>query len=416
MSDKRAGSTKTCDHESSPVETAPDFLADLFRNVPVGMYVYELENPDDDRSLRLIAANPAATVFTGVKAEDIVGRRIDECFPGLRAKGIPRRYAEVVRSGRPTELDAFQYQDQRVSASVFSVKAFPLDRSRMCVVFEDITEQRRAESTLRLTQFAVDHIADAVFWMTPDAGFIYVNDAACESLGYSREELLTMHLYDIDPLISREVWKECWKEIRGHKALTRESIHRHKDGREFPVEVSVNYLKWEGQEYNFCFVRDISRRKEAEREIHGTNEQLRLERLALEEKNIAMREVLARFEEEKQTTREQIRINVEEALTPLLVKLRERSDDDQRRLLDLLEQHLRDITSPFLDVLRTSFSRLTPREQEICLMIKAGRRSKEIARMLNISLLTIHKHREKIRKKLGLNHTHVNLNSFLKTL
>ncbi len=416
MSDKQIDSTKSQDYQNQPTQIPPDLSSDLVQAVPVGMYVYELEDAKNDRSLRMIAANPAAASLTGVKTEDVVGRTIDECFPGLRSKGIPHRYAEVVRTGRATELDAFQYCDDRVAESVFSVKAFPLGRRRVAVVFEDITRQRRVEAMLRLTQFAVDHIENAVFWMKPDGGFLYVNDAACESLGYAREELLSLHFYDIDSLITKEIWENSWKDMRNRQTMTRESIHLRKDGREFPVKTSVNFLTWEGGEYVFCFIRDITGRKQAEKEIRATDEQLQLERLALEEKNIAMREVLARFEEEKQTTREQIRVNVEEALTPLLAKLREQSEGSQRGLIDLLEQHLRDITSPFLDILKTSFSRLTPREQEICLMIKAGRRSKEIAAMLNISLLTIHKHREQIRRKLGLNHTNVNLNSFLRTL
>jgi len=416
ISNQPSSSAKSPGQQNHPTQVSPDLAADLFQNIHVGMYVYELEDLDDDRSLRMIAANPAAAAFTGVEAEDLVGRTIDECFPGFRGKGITARFAEVVRSGRATELDTFQYSDGRVSDGVFSVRAFPLGNSLVAVVFEDITRQYRAESNLRLTKFAVDQMANAVFWMKSDAGFIYVNNAACESLGYTREELLSLHLYDIDPSVTRENWETFFDGLRLRRSETRESVHRCKDGREFSIEVSVSRLEWEGQEYDFCFVRDITERRKAEQEIQATNEQLRLERLALEEKDIAMREVLARFEEEKQTTRQQIRTNVEEALTPLLSRLREQGDDNQRRLVDLLEQHLCNIASPFLDILRTSFSRLTPREQEICLMIKAGRRSKEIAGMLNISLLTIHKHREQIRKKLGLKHTNVNLNSFLKTL
>lgn len=416
MSDKRADAVETLDDQRESARIPRGVAEDLLWYMPVGLYIYELEDPEDDRSLRLIAANPASTAFTGVKGDDIVGQRIDDCFPGLRARGIPQRYAEAVRSGRATELEAFDYRDERVAEKTFSVKAFPVDERRVGVVFEDISQRKRVESMLHLTQFAIDHVANAVFWMKPDARFAYVNNAACESLGYTREELLSMRLYDIDPLITEELWNDCWRTMRLKQSLTRESVHRRKDGREFPVEVSINYLRWGGQEYDFCFVRDITQRKKDEKEIRAANEQLKVERQALEDKNVAMREVLARVEEEKQSTREHIRVNVEEGLAPILARLKEQGTDEQRALLDLLEQHLREITSPFLDVLRTGFSRLTPREQEICLMIKAGRKSRQIARMLNISLLTIHKHREKIRKKLGLTHTDANLNSFLKAL
>lgn len=51
----------------------------------------------DDRTLRMVYANPAVKTLTGLGPEDVVGKTLDENCPGLRAKGIPQRYAEVVR-------------------------------------------------------------------------------------------------------------------------------------------------------------------------------------------------------------------------------------------------------------------------------------------------------------------------------
>jgi PAS domain S-box-containing protein len=128
----------------------------------------------------------------------------------------------------------------------------------------DITERRRAEGALRLTQFSIDRSADAAFWMGADARLVYVNDAACHSLGYSREELLCMKVHDIDPGFPAEVWPDHWRELQEHGAFIVESHHRTKDGREFPVEVRVNLIEFEGLQYNCAFARDISERKRAE--------------------------------------------------------------------------------------------------------------------------------------------------------
>ncbi|HKA54261.1 MAG TPA: PAS domain-containing protein, partial [Candidatus Binatia bacterium] len=76
---------------------------------------YHLEDLNSDRTLRLIAANPAAAQFTGVAVESLVGKTLDENFPGLRAQGIPQRYAEVVRAGRAVELEDVAYGDERVT-------------------------------------------------------------------------------------------------------------------------------------------------------------------------------------------------------------------------------------------------------------------------------------------------------------
>jgi len=130
-----------------------------------------------------------------------------------------------------------------------------------------IAGRKRAEQTLRLTQFSVDRAADAAFWMGPDARFLYVNDKACRSLGYAQEELLTMTVHDIDPDFPQGVWADHWRELKERGSFTIESHHRSKEGRVFPVEVTVNYVEFEGMEYNCAFVRDITDRKKAEAEL-----------------------------------------------------------------------------------------------------------------------------------------------------
>jgi len=134
---------------------------------------------------------------------------------------------------------------------------------QMCVT---ALERKRSEAALRMTRYSVEHSADAAFWLTSDARFIYVNDAACDSLGYSREELLRMSAQDIDPEFPREVWEEHWAHIKEVGKVTIESVHRRKDGTEFPVEIRVNFQRFEGREYNFSFARDITERKQAEDE------------------------------------------------------------------------------------------------------------------------------------------------------
>jgi PAS domain S-box-containing protein len=139
----------------------------------------------------------------------------------------------------------------------------------------EIAERKRVEEALRLTQFSVDKAGDAVFWMGPDAKFIYVNDTACSSLGYSREELLSMTVHDIDPNFPEAAWPEHWQEVRRRGAFIVESQHRTREGKVFPVEIKVNYLEFEGEEYNCAFARDITERQEAEKEKEKMQVQLR---------------------------------------------------------------------------------------------------------------------------------------------
>lgn len=121
--------------------------------------------------------------------------------------------------------------------------------------------RQRNEQALEFTQFAVEHINESAFWMGQDARFVYVNEAACRTLGYSREELLTMGVSDIDPDYPAERWPQNWQQLREAGARIIESMHRTKDGKIFPVEISDNFVEFGGKEYNCAFARDITDRK-----------------------------------------------------------------------------------------------------------------------------------------------------------
>jgi PAS domain S-box-containing protein len=136
-------------------------------------------------------------------------------------------------------------------------------------VVQDVTELRQVEEALELTQFSVDHAGDQTFWMTPEGKFAFVSDAMCEQLGYTREELQNMTLYDIDPTLTLD-WGEAWDRVKRERTVVYEGVHRTKDGRDIPVESSATYLIHNGQEYNFVYARDISKRRQMEEKLRQT--------------------------------------------------------------------------------------------------------------------------------------------------
>ncbi|UCB52040.1 MAG: GAF domain-containing protein [Candidatus Zixiibacteriota bacterium] len=160
----------------------------------------------------------------------------------------------------------------------------------------------------------------------------------------------------------------------------------------------------------------IIERRRAEETIIETAEQLKIEREALERKNIALGEIMERIDSEKDALKRQLVTNVEQAIIPTLLRLKKSSKSFQEPIFEMLEKDLREIVSPFVDTLSQDHAKLSPRELEVSRLIKNGMTSKEIAEALNLSLLTVYKYRDLIRKKLGLVKDGTNLRTYLRSL
>jgi rsbT co-antagonist protein RsbR len=115
----------------------------------MGFVVLEVERSGDPASLRLLMANAAAAKATGVDFRSEVGRRLIDILPGIHQTDMPTIYADVALSGCARELGEIVYGDARMEQSTFSAKAFQIAERRVCVAFENITDRKRAEETLR---------------------------------------------------------------------------------------------------------------------------------------------------------------------------------------------------------------------------------------------------------------------------
>ncbi|MGB3509681.1 MAG: ATP-binding protein [Microcoleaceae cyanobacterium] len=153
---------------------------------------------------------------------------------------------------------------------------------------EALEEQKQIEEKLELTQFAVERSADAVFGITEDRKLIYVNDAACHSLGYSPEEILSMTIDEINPDFPESSWSIHWNLLRKCGNLKIEAHHRTKHNHLFPVEITLNHLEFKGKEYQCAFARDISARKQAEIALRQSETR---ERNKAEQLEVALKEL-----------------------------------------------------------------------------------------------------------------------------
>ena len=193
-----------------------------------------------------------------------------------------------------------------------------------------------------------------------------------------------------------------------------------KDGREFLIELSISTWRTEGEIFFTAIIRDITDRKRTEEELKQYQNHLedlvRERTKELENKNVALSEILSQIELEKKHLKEQVTTNIERVVTPTLKRLRQNAEGLTKKYVDLLEKNLDDLTSSFGAQLSKKMYRLTPKEIEICTMIRSGMSSKDIASHLHVSFSTIENQRNTIRKKLDISRQDVNLTTFLQQL
>ncbi len=126
-----------------------------------------------------------------------------------------------------------------------------------------------------LIRFSVEQAGFAIFWIDPEGHFLYVNRKACESLGYSRDELLGMSVHDLDPNYPIGRRKQHWEEFKTQGVMTFETLHTRKDGTSFPVLVTNQYLRFQDQEIEFAFAVDITQQHKVEKALRGSEMELR---------------------------------------------------------------------------------------------------------------------------------------------
>ena len=155
--------------------------------------------------------------------------------------------------------------------------------SRLCPAIErelrEVEVKRERELALSRSEDRfkrlVEQAADAIFVHDVEGRFVDANRQACESLGYTREELLSMSVADVEAGFEPGSLQKLWRQIASGPPRTLEGIHRRKDGSTFPVEIRVGVFEAEERPLMLALVRDISGRREAEKKIRETEARYR---------------------------------------------------------------------------------------------------------------------------------------------
>ncbi len=220
--------------------------------------------------------NAAAEVLTGWKHKDALGRPLKEVFVTEKTEREKNLINQVLH-----KKDVVGAADQLLLAK--DGRKIPVDKSAtpikdergsiigVVIVFRDITEQKRAEESLKKSEKKFrdlfDHASDAIAIHDLEGHILEVNKTLCERLGYTREELLELTPMDIDSPEHAVLVLERIEELKREGHLFFETIHITKDGKEIPIELSSRIIEYEGNPAVMTIARDITKRKQAEEEL-----------------------------------------------------------------------------------------------------------------------------------------------------
>lgn len=233
-----------------------------------------------DKDLRYLAVSRRWLQDYRLGSQDLTGRHHYDVFPEIRRHPEWQAIHQRCLAGavERQEEDCFVRQDGSRDWLRWEVRPWHDEIGEIggIIMFtEVITQRKQAEARLRQTQFAMDQAVDAIYWIDPQARISYANEAASLMVGYSREELLGMTVHDLNPDFPASMWPGFWEETRRNKTMAFETNHRAKDGRLVPIDIRINFLAYEGQEFHCVFVRDITERKRAEEALRESEARLR---------------------------------------------------------------------------------------------------------------------------------------------
>jgi PAS domain S-box-containing protein len=368
--------------------------------------------------------------ITGYPRDEMLGLNNRRIVDELNNRKVFKAFNQVYLTGVPAH--AFDWECIRkdgtrrfVEVSVSLKRDVTGRPTGFMGIARDITERKLAERTLRESEeryrTIIENIHDGYYEVDLDGNYTFFNEGLLRITGYSRDEMLGLNNRRIvDEYNNKKVFK-----VFNQVYLTGVPAHAfdweciRKDGTRRFVEVSVS-LKRDiyGRPAGFMGIaRDITERKKYQAELEAKENELKQKNKSLEEANTALNVIMKKVEEHRLVHEETLRDNLNKVAMPYLQRAKEKiKDKSAADHLRLLEESLSSIFAPYAHSIASEFPHLTSTEIDVANFIVQGKRTKEIADVLNVTPKAIEVHRNNLRRKFGLTNQKAGLRTHLLSL
>lgn len=166
------------------------------------------------------------------------------------------------------------------------------DKILCCSFVRDLSKKKARDEQIKLSMSTIEGASDMFYWIDITGKVFYANQEACSNLGYAKNELIGISLFKITPSRNKKEWPLFIEKVKQEGYLTYESLMRRKNGKVFPVEVTVNYILHEGKEILAAYAKNITERKAKALKLEMAYEEIiRLKEAAEQENTILKDEI-----------------------------------------------------------------------------------------------------------------------------
>ena len=210
---------------------------------------------------------------TLVPPDKFLGRTIREVMPADLADKSMVCIEKAVKTGRtqfleyPLEINGktYFYEARYVSSG----------NDEILAVVRDVTDRKQAEDALKASEARfrrlVENATDSFFLHDLEGNTVDVNQHAADALGYTRDELLSLSIGDVEIGRHDQSLRTMWEKLKSGKPMTATGIHRRKDGTTFPVDVRLGSLEVDGRPHVLALARDTTERDRVQRQLAHTS-------------------------------------------------------------------------------------------------------------------------------------------------